>query len=211
MISIRNGLQPLTAFWLLLLTVGIAGAQKARQETRARQVQQEEELDHFQQWLQTDVLYIITEQEKDVFLKLGTTEEKEHFVEQFWRRRDPNPLTAHNEFKDEHYRRIAYANERFSSGLAGWLTDRGRIYIIHGPPAEIESRPSGGYYRRPYYEGGGSTTTYPFEIWRYRYVEGIGTDVVLEFVDSSLTGRVSVGPRSKRKRCFLACAGSWFD
>ncbi len=208
MISIRNGLQPLTAFWLLLLTVGIAGAQKARQENRARQVQQEEELDHFQQWLQTDVLYIITEQEKDVFLKLGTIEEKEHFIEQFWRRRDPNPLTAHNEFKDEHYRRIAYANERFSSGLSGWLTDRGRIYIIHGPPAEIESRPSGGSYRRPYYEGGGSTTTYPFEVWRYRYLEGIGSDVVLEFVDSSLTGEYRLALDPSEKDAFLYVPGA---
>ena len=206
----RSGLQYWVVCCLFLLAGQAASAQKARQEKRDRQVRQEEELDHFRQWLQTDVLYLITEQEKDVFLKLGTIEEKEHFIEQFWHRRDPNPLTAHNEFKDEHYRRIAYANEHFSSGLAGWLTDRGRIYIIHGPPAEIDSRPSGGFYRRPGYEGGGSTTTYPFEVWRYRYVEGIGSDVVLEFVDPSLSGEYRLALDPSEKDALLHVPGGGF-
>ncbi len=143
----------------------------------------EEETDYFRKWLREDVVYIITPEEKQVFLALTTPEEKEQFIEQFWRRRDPDPRTAENEFKEEHYRRIAYANENFASGEPGWMTDRGRIYIIHGPPTQIESHPAGGPYDRPSHEGGGSTSTFPFEIWWYRYMEGVGSDIELEFVD----------------------------
>src|SRR6266404_446548 len=129
----------------------------------------------YKKWLNEDVVYIITD------------EEREQFIEQFWLRRDPTPDTVENEFKEEHYRRIAYANERYASGIPGWKSDRGRIYITFGPPAEIESHPSGGTYQRPIEQGGGSTTTYPFEIWRYRYMEGIGSNIIIEFVDPSGT------------------------
>jgi GWxTD domain-containing protein len=143
----------------------------------------EEQEDYFQKWLSQDVVYIISPEERDVFRNLTTPEEKEQFIEQFWFRRDPDPRTSFNEFKEEHYRRIAYSNETFASGEPGWMTDRGRIYIIHGPPDQIEARPAGGVYDRPMREGGGSTSTYPFEVWWYRYLPGVGSDIELEFVD----------------------------
>ncbi len=138
-----------------------------------------------------DVAYIITDAERVAYLKLTTDRERLHFVEQFWLSRDPTPGTPQNEFKEEHYRRIAYANEHYyfeRSGLPGWKTDRGRIYITYGPPDEIDSHPSGGSYQRPERESGGTTSTYPFEDWRYRYIKGIGNDINIEFVDSALNG-----------------------
>src|SRR5215469_15273374 len=133
------------------------------------------ELDNaYKQWLSEDVIYIISPAERNAFLQLSTNEEREQFIEQFWLRRSSNPDLPDNDFKEEHYRRIAYANEHFASGIPGWRTDRGRIYIIWGKPDEIESHPTGGTYDRPMEEGGGSTTTYPWETWRYRYLEGIG-------------------------------------
>ncbi|MGH9779225.1 MAG: GWxTD domain-containing protein [Candidatus Acidiferrales bacterium] len=145
---------------------------------------------HFKGWLDNDVLYIITQEEKEAFFELNTDEEREQFIEQFWLRRDPTPDTVENEYKEEHYRRIAYANERFASGKPGWRTDRGRIYIAWGPPDEIESHPSGGTYFREMDEGGGQTSTFPFERWRYRYLEGesLGQEVILEFVDPTMSG-----------------------
>jgi GWxTD domain-containing protein len=142
----------------------------------------------YKKWLSEDVVYIITPEEREAFLRLATNEEREQFIEQFWLRRDPTPDTEENEFKEEHYRRIAYANEHFASGIPGWRTDRGRIYIMWGPADEIESHPSGGSYDRPPEEGGGETSTYPFEKWRYRYLEGIGNEVILEFVDPTMSG-----------------------
>ncbi len=139
-------------------------------------------------WEREDAAYILTDEERKALHKLGTDEEREQFVEQFWRRRDPTPDTIENEYKEEHYRRLAYANERFASGIPGWKTDRGRMYIRFGPPDEIEAHPSGGTYRRPQSEGGGQTSTYPFEQWRYRHLDNVGDDIVLEFVDQSLTG-----------------------
>src|ERR1700744_2354183 len=124
----------------------------------------------WRKWLNEDVSYIITDEERKAFKGLNTDEEREQFVEQFWLRRDPSPDTEENEYKEEHYRRIAYANEHYASGIPGWKTRRGRIYITFGPPDENESRPAGGSYERPYEEGGGSTSTYPFEKWRYRYI-----------------------------------------
>ena len=171
-------------------------------------VLQEEREDYFKKWLVEDVRYIISAEEKGVLKRLTTPEEKEHFIEQFWFRRDPDPISSINEFKEEHYRRIAYANERFSSGIAGWLSDRGRIYIIHGPPAEIEAHPSGGTYHRPSYEGGGSTSTFPFEIWRYRHLEGVGQDVELEFVDPSFSGEYRLATHPEEKDALLRVPGA---
>src|SRR6266849_2011135 len=144
--------------------------------------------DQYKNWLDEDVTYIITPEERQAFLQLSTNEEREQFIEQFWLRRDPTPDSPENEFKEEHYRRIAYTNEHFSSGLPGWKTDRGRIYIMWGPATEIESHPAGGAYQRPTEEGGGETSTYPFETWRYRYLEGIGQEVIIEFVDTCMCG-----------------------
>ncbi|MGA7854362.1 MAG: GWxTD domain-containing protein, partial [Candidatus Acidiferrales bacterium] len=139
-------------------------------------------------WLTEEVPYIITPDERTAFLRLTTNEEREQYIEDFWRRRNPDPDSPENSFREEHYRRIAYANEHFSSGVPGWKTDRGHIYILRGPPDEIESHPSGGTYDRPPEQGGGTTTTYPWELWRYRHLEDIGENVELEFVDTTGSG-----------------------
>ena len=137
-------------------------------------------------WVKQDVRWIITPAELEAFNRLSNDEERDAFVETFWDHRDPTPDTAENEFKDEHYRRLAYANEHFAAGIQGSLTDRGHIYIAWGPPDEIESHASGGLYNRDISEGGGTTTTYPFERWRYRHLEGVGDNVILEFVDACM-------------------------
>jgi GWxTD domain-containing protein len=142
----------------------------------------------YKKWLNQDVVYIITPEEKAAFKQLSNDEERDQFIEQFWLRRDPTPDTPENEYKEEHYRRIAYANEHFGAGIPGWKTDRGRIYIIWGPADQVESHPTGGTYDRPQEEGGGTTTTYPYEDWRYRYLEGVGQNVELEFVDPCSCG-----------------------
>jgi GWxTD domain-containing protein len=142
----------------------------------------------YKKWLDEDVVWIITDQERAAFKQLSNDEERDNFIEAFWQRRDPTPDTEENEYKEEHYRRIAYANEHFAAGVPGWKTDRGRIYIIYGPADEIESHPSGGTYERPMDEGGGETSTFPFEDWRYRYIEGIGQEVIIEFVDTCMCG-----------------------
>ena len=163
----------------------------------------------YRKWLTEDVGYIITDEERTAFKRMTTDDERQNFIEGFWLRRDPTPDSAENEFKEEHYRRIAYANERYASGIPGWKTDRGRIYITFGPPAEIESHPSGGSYERPYEEGGGTTSTYPFEKWRYRWIEGIGTDVNIEFVDPTMTGeyRMTMDPSEKDALMMVPGAG----
>jgi GWxTD domain-containing protein len=142
----------------------------------------------YKKWLDEDVVYIITPEERAAFKQLSNDEERDNFIEAFWQRRDPTPDTEENEFKEEHYRRIAYANEHFAAGVPGWKTDRGRIYIVYGPADEIESHPSGGTYERPMEEGGGETSTFPFEDWRYRYIDGIGQEVIIEFVDTCMCG-----------------------
>jgi GWxTD domain-containing protein len=142
----------------------------------------------YKKWLDEDVRWIITDEERSAFKQLSNDEERDQFIEAFWQRRDPTPDTIENEFKEEHYRRIAYANEHFAAGIPGWKTDRGRMYIMYGPADEIEAHPSGGSYERPMEEGGGETSTYPFEDWRYRYIEGIGQEVIIEFVDTCMCG-----------------------
>jgi GWxTD domain-containing protein len=142
----------------------------------------------YKKWLDEDVRWIITDEERAAFKQLSNDEERDNFIEAFWARRDPTPDTPENEFKEEHYRRIAYANEHFAAGIPGWKSDRGRIYIMYGPADEVESHPSGGTYDRPQEEGGGTTSTYPFENWRYRYLEGIGQEVIIEFVDTCMCG-----------------------
>jgi GWxTD domain-containing protein len=142
----------------------------------------------YRKWLDEDVRWIITDEEKSAFMQLSNDEERDQFIEAFWQRRDPTPDTEENEFKEEHYRRIAYANEHYAAGIPGWKSDRGRTYIVFGPADEIDSHPSGGSYERPMEEGGGETSTFPFETWRYRYLEGIGQEVMIEFVDTCMCG-----------------------
>ena len=157
----------------------------------------------YKKWLNEDVAYIITDEERAAFKQLSNDEERDNFIEAFWQRRDPTPDTVENEFKEEHYRRIAYANEHYAAGIPGWKSDRGRIYIVYGPPDEIESHPSGGTYERPIEEGGGSTSTYPFEDWRYRYIEGIGQEVIIEFVDDCMCGSYEMTMDRSKKDALL--------
>jgi GWxTD domain-containing protein len=142
----------------------------------------------YKKWLNEDVVWIITDEERAAFKQLSNDEERDNFIEAFWQRRDPTPDTEENEYKEEHYRRIAYANEHFAAGIPGWKSDRGRIYIMYGPADEVDSHPSGGTYERPMEEGGGETSTFPFEDWRYRYLEGIGQEIIIEFVDTCMCG-----------------------
>jgi GWxTD domain-containing protein len=188
---------------LLLPARSIAQGQPARQDTTARPLTPKElkkrekklrkELsDPDKVWLMEEVPDIITEDERRAFLELGTEEEREQFIEIFWRDRNPDHESPINPAREEHYRRLAYADEHFASGIAGRKTDRGRIYIIWGPPDEIESHPTGGTLDRPTEQGGGTTTTYPWELWRYRHLEGIGENIEIEFVDTTGSGEYHI-------------------
>jgi GWxTD domain-containing protein len=135
-------------------------------------------------WLNEEVVYLINDQERTAFQNLTSDEERQHFVDQFWLRRDPTSGKSENEVKEEHYRRFAYANKHFQtrSGKPGWQTDRGHIYIVYGPPDEIDSHPAG------------DARLYPFEMWRYGHVEGIGDNLSLTFVDPNKTGDFGLAP-----------------
>jgi len=178
----------------------IAQPQSAKEKKRQDRKLRKELESPYRTWRDVDVAYIITEGERRAFDQLSNDEERDQFIEQFWLRRDPTPDTIENEFKEEHYRRIAYANEHFASGIPGWKTDRGRIYIVYGPPDEIDSHASGGPYQQSPEEGGGEITTFPFERWRYRYLEGINrSNVVIEFVDTTMSGEyhMTIDPTEK--------------
>ena len=173
----------------------------------ARNVKREMK-DAYKKWINNDVSYIITKEEKKAFYALQTDEERENFIENFWRRRDPNPDTEENEYREEYYERIAYANEHFTSGIPGWKTDRGRIYIAWGKPDSVETHPTGGSYDRPSYEGGGSTTTYPFEIWFYRHLDNVGEGLEIEFVDPTGTGEYRMARNSNEKDAMANVPGA---
>ena len=165
-----------------------ASSQSEKQHKKQIKKAKDELGDSLQHIIDEDLVYIITPEERAAFSRLGTNEEREQYIEIIFQRRNPNPDSSVNEFKEEHYRRIAYANEHFASGIPGWKTDRGHIYIVWGPPDEIDSHPTGGTYDRPLWQGGGSTQTYSWELWRYRHLESIGDNVELEFVDPSGSG-----------------------
>ena len=162
----------------------------------------------YKKWLEEDVRWIITNEERAAFKQLSNDDERDQFIEQFWLRRDPTPDTVENEYKEDHYRRIAYANEHFAAGVQGWRTDRGRIYIMYGPPDSIDTHPSGGYYQRPFEEGGGSTSTYPFETWNYRYIEGVGQNIDIEFVDPCMCGEYHMTMDRSEKDALLHVANA---
>jgi GWxTD domain-containing protein len=186
-----------------------APPQKLDKEQKKKLRKTLKELDTpYKQWLNEDVIYIISPSERQAFLQLETNEEREQFIEQFWLRRSATPDLPDNDFKEEHYRRIAYANEHYASGIPGWKTDRGRMYIMWGPPDEIESHPTGGTYDRPMDEGGGSTTTYPWETWRYRYMEGIGENIIWEFVDPTGSGEFHLTMDPSEKDALLHVPGA---
>jgi GWxTD domain-containing protein len=157
----------------------------------------------YKKWLDEDVRWIITDEELSAFKKLSNNAERDTFIEGFWQRRDPTPDTAENEYKEEHYRRIAYANEHYAAGMPGWRTDRGRIYIMYGPPTSVDSHPMGGPYQRSAEEGGGQTETFPFEVWRYRYLEGIGQEIEIEFVDDCGCGSYEMTLDRSKKDALL--------
>ena len=182
-------------------------AEKRREQKHEKKLKQKSDSElkkelepQYKNWLDQDVVYIITPEERHTFLHLSTNEEREQFIEAFWQRRNPDPDSAENTYKEEHYRRIAYANEHYASGIPGWKTDRGKIYIMWGPADEVDSHPTGGTWDRPMDQGGGETTTYAYEDWRYRYLEGIGENVELEFRGSDGNRRIPPDHRPQRKR-----------
>lgn len=138
---------------MLVATCALAQSRPAQQT--ASQV--------FRSWLEDDARWIITPSERAAFLMLRNDEERDSFIENFWLRRDPTPDTIENEFKDEHYRRLAYANEHYGGKLPGRMTDRGRIYIEFGKPDNIEKVPV------------------DRELWHYRYIDNLGQNIVFEF------------------------------
>jgi GWxTD domain-containing protein len=186
---------------------GLAQDDKKEKEKRKREQQRAADKEKmssvYKKWMDEDVAYIITDEEKKIFKTLKTDDEREQFIEQFWLRRDPDPDTDVNEYREEYYQRIAYANENFASGIPGWKTDRGRIYIMFGKPDEKESHPSGGSYNRPVWEGGGTTSTFPFETWWYRYIEGVGSDIEIEFVDPTGSGEYRIARNANEKDALL--------
>jgi len=188
------------------------GSDTAKKNGKIKQKSEKDlykELDsQYKKWLNEDVIYIISPEERRAFLHLSTNEEREQFIEAFWQRRNPDPDSPENTFKEEHYRRIAYANEHFASGIPGWKTDRGKIYIMWGPADEIDSHPTGGTWERPMDQGGGETSTYPWETWRYRYLEGMGENVELEFVDPSSTGEYHLTMDPSEKDALLMVPGA---
>lgn len=199
----------LLIFTLLASSFSVFAQEKKQDKDKQKRAQEEKLKSVYKRWVNEDVLWIITDEERKTFNSLKTDDEREQFIESFWLRRDPDPDTDANEYREEYYQRIAYANEHFTSGIPGWKTDRGRIYIMFGPPHEKETHPSGGSYDRPIWEGGGSTSTYPFEIWWYRYLEGVGSDVEIEFVDPTGSGeyRIARNPNEKDALLYTPNAG----
>ncbi|MEO8074436.1 MAG: GWxTD domain-containing protein [Acidobacteriota bacterium] len=181
------------------VSIGFAQEQPSQDISKKARNQTKENNRIYQDWINKDVPYLITDEEKKAYKALKTDEERENFIENFWRRRDPNPDTEENEFREEYYERIAYANEHYASGIPGWKTDRGRIYIAWGKPDGVESHPTGGSYDRPSYEGGGSTTTYPFETWFYRHLDNVGDGIEIEFVDPTGTGEYRIARNAYEK------------
>lgn len=190
-------IRPVSLAVVLLFSFS-AFAQPPDPENRPRKVTPER-TNVIKDWIENEGSLVMTPAEIRVFKALKTDDERENFIATVWSRRDPDPDTEENEFREEFYERIAYANQHFSSGKPGWKTDRGRIYIRWGKPDSVESRPSGGSHDRPSYEGGGSTTTYPFEIWFYRHLDTVGDGIEVEFVDPSGTGeyRIARSPDEK--------------
>jgi len=178
---------------LAVVALQAAPAQEDAAKLEAEAKAKAEKADPYQRWLNEEVVYIISDAERGAFLKLATDEEREHFVDQFWEVRNPTRGAAENAFKEEHYRRIAWANEHYrtASGRKGWQTDRGYIYIAYGPPDEIESHPSGG-------NPATSQPPYPFEYWWYKHVDGVGDAVSIRFIDRMGTGDFHVAPGNGR-------------
>src|ERR1044072_1286761 len=201
------------ALSLLVTASSAALAQKKKagdpqDVTERERTVKKENRNMFKKWIDEDVAYIITDEEKRAWKKLATDAEREQFIEAFWRRRDPDPDTELNEYLEEHYERVAYANQHFASGIPGWKTDRGRIYIMYGRPHETEVHPLGGSYERPLYEGGGVNTALSVRILFYRYLPGIGSGIEIEFVDPTGTGEYRIARSPDEKDALLNIPGA---
>jgi GWxTD domain-containing protein len=135
----------------------------------------------YEKWLNEDVRWIINDQERAEFEKLSDDIQRDQFVEAFWERRNPTPGATGNTFKEEHYRRLAYSNEHFAQGIPGWKTDRGRFYVMYGPPDNVVRHVA--VYRAPR-PGELQKGAYNSEEWRWKYIEGLGCNVILVFEDT---------------------------
>ena len=206
--TIRNSSFVLALF---CLAACFAGAQDKRSsqtpDQKPRKIKPEPNR-VYKDWPRREVALIISAEEIKAYEKLQTDEEREQFIRDFWSMRDPSPDTEENEYKDEYYERMAYADEHFTSGRPGRLSDRGRIYIKFGKPDSIESHPAGGSYERESYEGGGSTTTYPFEKWFYRNIPGVRSGVDIEFVDPTGSGEYRMARNTDEKDALLYVPGA---
>ena len=139
-------------------------AQQPMRRVAVNSFSQPESKPVYQKWLSEDVAYIITPEETRAFTMLKTDDEREQFIESFWRRRDAKPETDENEYRAEHYARIAHANENFGfADVAGWRTDRGRIYITYGKPDQVQKTSSS-------------------EVWIYNRLPVAGSGLKFEFV-----------------------------
>ncbi len=210
----RRFFPPLAVSFLLTIPAFSQGKNSPTQPADEKPRQVEAEIKKaYRDWPKKDVALIITPGELQAYEKLKTDDEREQFIREFWRLRDPDPDTEENEFKEEHFERIAYANEHFASGKPGSMTDRGRIYIKFGKPDSVESYPSGGRYQRLPHEGGGTTTTYPFERWFYRHIPSVRSGVEIEFVDPTSSGeyRIARNLNEKDAMLFVPGAGSTLD
>jgi len=148
----------------------VAQTRQTRMQARGDSHAQSDLKTAYQKWLDEDVAYIITAQEARAFVSLKSDAEREQFIEAFWQRRDPDPDTTENESRAQHYERIAHANQNFGfNDLAGWRTDRGRIYIMYGKPDQVRTSKSK-------------------EVWVYRFLPSIGSSIEIEFADVAGTG-----------------------
>src|SRR6185503_4898289 len=206
-LSVSKARQILAILVLVSISSLIVPAQEQKQpaEEKPRKVKSEPNK-AFKQWINDHDVFL-TQSERDAWKKLDNDDEREKFIETIWRSRDPDPDTEENEFKQQFYERVAYANEHFSSGKPGRMTDRGRIYIKFGKPDSVESHPTGGGYDRMPWEGGGSTTTYPFERWYYRYLPNGRSGLELEFVDPSGSGEYRLARSPDEKDALLHMGG----
>ena len=168
------------SFPVLSRAQGQTGGTKAKRSGSVLKV--DGEAPYFKAWIEQDVVWIITDEERAAFKLLKNDEERDNFIEAFWDRRNPTPDSFDNPFKDEHYRRTVYANEHFGAAIPGWKSDRGQIYILFGGPAGVHSYPSGRMQGET--SEGGDALSLPLEVWHYRYIEGLGQDIDLEFVDA---------------------------
>jgi len=132
----------------------------------------------YQRWIDEDVVYIATPDERARFLALTDNAARDSFIVQFWEKRNPNPGNPENTFKEEHYRRIAYSNAHFAAGVPGWKTDRGCVYIVNGPPDEIQST---------------VTPPHPSQVWKYK------SGKQFRFVDECDCGQYRISGESQNK------------